>query len=85
MQNAHEQLHDAGEEAEQHGEVGVPLGDLLVGHEGHQRRGTDGDLLAGTKHHADEASHERRVQPVLNKQRNQIMTKGNYEDKQVIR
>lgn len=61
MQHAHHQLHNAGQETEEHRVVCIPVLDLLVRHERHQSSRAQGYVFAGPEYYVDEAAHKRRV------------------------
>ena len=64
LENSADEDDAAGEKCEQDG-VDGPEGRVLGGHEGHDGRGADRDVLGAPEDGVHEASYERRVQAVL--------------------
>ena len=67
LEEAAQQDDDPGEEAQEDGVLRPVLG-VDAGHQGHDGRGADGDVLAATEHAVGEAAHEGGVEAVLGRE-----------------
>jgi len=65
LRESHDELHDAGYETQQDGELRAHLVDVLAGHDRHDGRRAQRRVFAAAENRVDEARHERRVQPDL--------------------
>lgn len=65
MQTSHNELQASGQESKEHREIGASSLNVFVSHDCHERRRTDGDVLAGSEYHVNHCTHERGVKTVL--------------------